>query len=108
VAGDNSPTVLVMVVSHLAMRRDSLQNPATPVRAFLLAVSFGWKSRGLFKVPAPLEKMKPSCKRPRSSQPRNTSASAVLSPGSMLGQTASEREVFGKRQPVLNCSLIFF
>lgn len=60
-AGDNSPFSLCLslrrrVVSHEAMLQDSLQNSATPIRVFLLAVSFGLKSWGLFKATAPLEK----------------------------------------------------
>lgn len=43
-----------------------------------------------------------------SSQPRDTSTSVVLSPGSVLGQNPSSREVFGKKQAVLNLILFFF
>lgn len=76
----------------------------TPVRVFLLTVSFGSKTRGLCKVPAPLDKQSLATRLP---EPRNTSPSAVLSLGSMLGQNASSREEFGKKQPMLNHSLIF-
>lgn len=41
---------------HLAVLQDSLKHPATPIRGFLLTVSFGLKSWGLSEVPAPLEK----------------------------------------------------
>lgn len=44
-------------MSHLAVLQDSLKHPATPIRGFPLPVSFGWKSWGLSKVPAPLEKL---------------------------------------------------
>lgn len=40
----------------LAVLQDSLKHPATPNRAFLLALSFRLKSWGLSKVPGPLEK----------------------------------------------------
>lgn len=43
-------------MSHLAVLQDSLKHPATPIRVFLLAVSFGLKSWGVSKVAAPLEK----------------------------------------------------
>lgn len=42
-------------MSHLAVLQDSLEHPAT-IRGFPLAVSFGLKSWGLSKAPAPLEK----------------------------------------------------
>lgn len=59
VPGDHSPLALFVLTEegcvHLAVLQDSLKHPATPIRGFPLAVSFGLKSWALSKVPASLE-----------------------------------------------------
>lgn len=81
---------------HLAVLQDSLKHPATPIRGFPLAVSFGLKSWALSKVQL-LWNNEVYVQVSWQLLAQNISAGVVLSLGSKLTHNTSSREVFGMK-----------